>query len=256
MRWAKWPVPPGLTGRAMAWSGNVWGAGKLLALVAALAVTFVVSFGTAMRLALKAREVTVPPLVGRTVNDASSMLAELGLALRVEEGRRVHAQIPPGHVVAQDPPAGVLARRPRGVKVWLSDGPTARIVPVLVGEAERSASVRLTAAGLRVGDVAEVRSASQATGVVVAQAPPAGTRSDVVSLLVNRGAPEPRFVMPDLIGLEGERAAGLLRARGFRVTLVGSQPYPGLAPGVVIRQQPAGGFKVAPGDPISLEVSR
>jgi beta-lactam-binding protein with PASTA domain len=62
--------------------------------------------------------------------------------------------------------------------------------------------------------------------------------------------------MPDLIGVNGDRAAELLRSRGFRASVVASQPYPGVPPGVVLRQNPQGGFQIAPGEPISLEVSR
>jgi beta-lactam-binding protein with PASTA domain len=40
------------------------------------------------------------------------------------------------------------------------------------------------------------------------------------------------------------------------VTIVGSQPYAGVPPGTVVRQQPSGGFQVGPGDAISIEVSR
>jgi beta-lactam-binding protein with PASTA domain len=77
-----------------------------------------------------------------------------------------------------------------------------------------------------------------------------------VSLLLNRGEQATTYVMPDLIGLSGERAADALRTRGFRVTIVGSQPYQGVPAGTVVRQQPAGGFQVGPSDSISLEVSR
>ena len=62
--------------------------------------------------------------------------------------------------------------------------------------------------------------------------------------------------MPDLIGVDADQGADLLRARGLRVAVVGAQPYPGVRPGIVIRQAPQGGFQVAPGDAISLEVSR
>ena len=48
----------------------------------------------------------------------------------------------------------------------------------------------------------------------------------------------------------------LLRARGFRVAVVGDHPYPGVPGGVVIRQNPQAGFQIAPGEAISLEVSR
>jgi beta-lactam-binding protein with PASTA domain len=86
--------------------------------------------------------------------------------------------------------------------------------------------------------------------------PPAKTAAGNVSLLVNRGDRGASYVMPDLIGVNGDRAAEILRARGFRVAVVGSNPYPGVAAGVVIRQGPQAGFQIGPGEPISLEVSR
>jgi beta-lactam-binding protein with PASTA domain len=77
-----------------------------------------------------------------------------------------------------------------------------------------------------------------------------------VALLVNRGERAATYVMPDLIGVDGDRAAEFLRRRGFRVAVTGTQPYPGVPSGVVLRQTPAGGFQIAPGDAIALEVSR
>ena len=75
-------------------------------------------------------------------------------------------------------------------------------------------------------------------------------------LLVNRGEDRASYVMPDLIGVNGDRAADLLRAEGFRVSIVAQQSAPGIPAGVVVRQQPAGGYQVHPGDAISIEVSR
>jgi beta-lactam-binding protein with PASTA domain len=40
------------------------------------------------------------------------------------------------------------------------------------------------------------------------------------------------------------------------VAVVGSTPYPGVAAGIVLRQSPQAGFQIAPGEPISIEVSR
>jgi serine/threonine-protein kinase len=174
----------------------------------------------------------------------------------VDENRRVHPKVPEGHIAQQDPPAGVIARRPRGVKVWVSLGPQATTAPDLAGQTERTAQLRLQQDGLAVAAVAEVRLSDLAPDSVVAQTPAAGTRTDRVSLLVNRGERAGGFIMPDLIGVDGERAAEFLRSRGFRVTLAAAHPYPGVPAGVVIRQTPAGGFQVAGGDPISIEVSR
>ena len=62
--------------------------------------------------------------------------------------------------------------------------------------------------------------------------------------------------MPDLIGLNGDRAADVLRVRGFRVSLTLQSAASAIPPGVIVRQTPAGGYQVHPGDAIALEVSR
>ena len=53
-----------------------------------------------------------------------------------------------------------------------------------------------------------------------------------------------------------DRGHSLLRARGFRVAVVGYGAYPGLPGGVIIRQSPQAGFQIPPGEAISFEVSR
>jgi serine/threonine-protein kinase len=240
----------------MALSTRVWSAGKLLLLVTALAATYVVSAVLAARVALKTREVRVPVLVGQPVASAGSALADLGLAIRVDDTRRADPKVPTGRIAQQEPPAGTVARRGRSVKVWVSTGNQAPPVPKLIGESERAARLRLQEAGLEVERVSEIRSSGFAVDTVVGQDPPAQTRAARVSLLVNRGEAANVYVMPDLIGVNGYRAADVLRGNGFRVAVVAQNPYPGVPAGVVIRQSPQGGFQVTPADTISLEVSR
>src|SRR3954469_7145592 len=107
----------------MALTKRVWGAGKLLLLGGLLLLTYVLFAAAAMRVALKTREVVVPVLAGKTVNDATALLSEAGLNLKVEEGRRTDAKVPAGQILAQDPQAGIRTRRERSVKVWVSSGP-------------------------------------------------------------------------------------------------------------------------------------
>jgi serine/threonine-protein kinase len=240
----------------MALSTRVWSAGKLLVVGGALLLTYFLSAALGMRLALKTREVLVPPLAGRTVNEATSLLTDAGLHLKVEEGRRLDPKVPAGQILAQEPAAGIRTRRERSVKVWVSAGPRSMTVPPLRGESERTAQLRLEQEGLALERVAEIRSNEYPAGTIVGQYPaPKSTASEIL-LLVNRGERGARYVMPDLIGVSGDRAADLLRARGFRATVVGEHPYPGVPPGIVLRQNPQAGFQIAPGEPISLEVSR
>ncbi len=240
----------------MAFRTRVYGAGKLLLLVGALLATYVLFAAAAMRVALKAREVQVPDLTNRTANEATSLAADLGLAVRLDDTRRPDPKIPTGRVLAQDPPPGTMTREQRSVRVWLSTGPRASTVPALTGETERAAQMRLSQDGLEEATLSEIRSASFPSDVVVAQDPPPNTPGSKVSLLVNRAEQATNYVMPDLIGVNGERAATLLRGKGFRVAVVASTPYPGVAAGIVLRQSPQAGFQIAPGEPISIEVSR
>ena len=235
---------------------RVWGLGKFLILVGALGLTFLVFFGLAMRMTLRSREVEVPPLAGRTVNEATRITAALGLGLRVDDRRRADDTIPAGQIMQQEPQAGVRLREQRTVRVWISDGARATIVPQLIGQTDRTARIRLDQDGIEVVSITEVRSPDYPADAVVAQDPAPKVRAPGVSLLINRGEEAATYVMPDVIGTDGDRAASALRARGFRVSITGSQPYPGVPAGIVIRQNPAGGFRVSGGEAISLEVSR
>jgi beta-lactam-binding protein with PASTA domain len=239
----------------MALRTHVWSVGKLFLLGGALIATYLIFAAASMRMALRAGEVQVPDLTNRTANEATGAAADLGLTIRVDETRRPDQKIPTDRVVAQEPSAGSTARRQRSVRVWLSAGSRATVIPVLIGETERAAQLRLAQAGLELAGVSEIRSQAYPSEAVIAQASGAGPGAGV-SLLVNRGERGASYVMPDLIGVSGDRAAKILRDQGFRVAVVGSMPYPGVTSDVVLRQSPQAGFQITPGEPISLEVSR
>jgi serine/threonine-protein kinase len=234
----------------------MWSLGKLLLLAGALVGTFLLFALVSMRVALRATDVEVPNLVGTSVAAASQTAADVGLALRIDPTQRPDDRVPAGSIVQQEPAAGAGARRQRTIRVWVSSGPRVTTVPGLVGQNERTARMRIDEEGIEVAGISEFRSPDYPADAVVAQDPAATARAPRVSMLLNRGEQATTYVMPDLIGTNGESAAETLRTRGFRVSIVGSQPYPGVPPGTVVRQQPAGGFRVAPAEAISLEVSQ
>lgn len=240
----------------MALTTRVWSAGKLLVLLGALLATYFLFAAAAMRVALRAREVAVPDLAGRTVNEASELLANLDLQLRVEEGRRVDPKVPADQILQQDPPANSSTRRQRSVRVWVSAGQRLTAIPAVVGESEQTAQLRFQRDSVRLAAIAEIRSADYPGDVIVGQEPTSSGSGDRVSLLINRGERRLTYVMPDLIGVSSANASEVLRARGFRVAVVADFAYPDVPPGVIIRQHPNAGFQIAPGEPISLEVSR
>ena len=237
-------------------SSRLQNTGRLLVIGSLLVATYILFAVTAMRVALKVREVQVPDLRNHTVTEATESLANDGLVLSVDERGRLDPKIPAGRIAVQEPAPGSTTRRQRSVRVWLSNGARVTTIPPLTGETERSAQMRLQEDGLSVVSLSEVRTAEYPSGTVIAQEPPQDAHGTEVALLVNRGEQANGYVMPDLIGVAGSRAVDLLRAHGFRVTIVGEIPYPGIPPGIVLRQLPSAGFQIGAGEPISLEVSR
>jgi eukaryotic-like serine/threonine-protein kinase len=240
----------------MAFRTRVWSAGKVLFLAGALVGTYLLFAAVSMRIALRTREVQVPDFTNHTVSETTAMALDRGLAIKVDDARRLDPKIEAGRVLTQDPLAGSIARQQRSVRVWLSAGARAANVPPLKGQSERTAQIQLAQEGFGAPVVSEIRSEAFPSDVVVAQDPAPNAPGTHVALLVNRGEQASTYVMPDLIGVDGERAAGVLRNHGVRVAVVGSAPYPGIAPGIVLRQSPPAGFQIALGEPISLEVSR
>jgi serine/threonine-protein kinase len=223
---------------------------------AALAATFGTFFLASMRVVTRARETRVPDVVGKPVAEATSLLADAGLAIRVQEQRRPDKTLPADHVISQDPAPGTAMRRQRSVRVHLSEGQREPVVPAVTGNTERAAEISLAQEGVSVAGRAQIRTSASGAGMVIAQDPPAKSRAGAVSLLVNRGEASLTYVMPDLIGTMAVRAAAVLRSRGFRVAVTNEVTYPGLPPGVVVRQTPSPGYQLAASEAISLEVTR
>jgi beta-lactam-binding protein with PASTA domain len=250
VRWTN-PMPVG---------AHVWRFGRFLLFMGALGATFLVSFGVSMRVALRAREVQVPNVVGRTVAEATASTGELGLGLRVDPNQRPSDRVPAGRVMQQEPQPGDVVRRQRTVRVWASSGPVVTVVPALAGQSERTARIRAAQENLSVSSVTEIRSGDYEPDVVVAQDPPPEARATNVAILLNRGEDALAYVMPDLIGMDAATAADHLRAQGFRVTInpaaANALTATGFPPGTVVRQQPSGGFRIPMSDPITLEASR
>src|SRR5882757_4577223 len=89
------------------WSG-------IVLLTAILCVAGILSALTAMRFAIRGREVVVPSVVGKTEAEAEKMLADMGLILKVSS-KRFSSDIPEGHVVDQIPGNGTHLKINRSV---------------------------------------------------------------------------------------------------------------------------------------------
>ncbi len=96
-------------------------------------------------------------------------------------------------------------------------------------------------------------------GTILVQSPPAGETEpefESVSLLVSRGRWGADYVMPDLIGRKAEGVLAVLSQAGLKVADVRYRSYPGVSPGIVLRQLPPAGYRVGSQTTVTLDVSR
>jgi len=224
-------------------------------------VMFVVGAAVAVWLvlwvSLHSTAVRVPDVRGFEITRAIAAVQEAGLIVRVQEG--VFApDIALGHVARQRPAPGLQLKRGGTVLLSPSLGEAAVRVPDLSRLPTSFAEAQLEEAGLRVGWRSQVEGEADAA-VVVAQAPVAGAAvapTSEVAVLLNRGPRERRFVAPDFTGAREEDAARVIRALGFRLAAVQRVLYPGVQPGLVLRQDPAAGGPVSESAVVALWVSR
>ncbi len=201
---------------------------------------------------------STPELFGLSEEDAEALLADQGLRLAwSDEGERFDELVPAGHVLIQRPRAGTLVKRGVAVIVIMSRGPQRILVPKVLGSSLQAAQVTLTAAGLTVGRTINVYSERGSPGIVVAQEPAGGLRTerdaavDLFLALENRSE---TFLMPDLVNLDYEIVRSYFSRRGFRLGRVRYETYDGVAPGTVLRQYPLAGHPLHRGDVIALGV--
>lgn len=237
----------------MALARHLIRAGRVVLLLAALVGVFAGSAILGLRLALRAREVPVPILVGQSVADATTALEAEGLSIRVDPAHREQAGVEPGHIAQQDPEGGASTRRPRAVRVWLKPPARAVQAPDLVGTTDRAARIRLDQLGLPLDEVATLPDERPA-GTVIAQWPAARTAADRVRLAVSGGPGSLAWSMPELTGEEATGAVALLKTGGLKPTVTSRRRTGGATAGQVAAQQPAAGSPAAAPDTITLEV--
>jgi serine/threonine-protein kinase len=203
------------------------------------------------------KSMRVPDMTGLSVDEATAIASERGLAIQVDPAHeRYDDEVAVHRVAEQEPAAGTAVKSGQRVRVFLSLGPRMIRVPDLAGASARTASLALSREGLRAGVESAAR-LDAAVGVAGQGILPGTTASPEakVDFLVNRGMPDIAYVMPDLIGRDFDRVRQAFETRGFRIGGVKSQVYEGAAAGTILRQFPLAGYPVTYRDTLSFVVA-
>ncbi|HKB70840.1 MAG TPA: PASTA domain-containing protein [Thermoanaerobaculia bacterium] len=204
------------------------------------------------------RSILVPNLIGRDLDQAAKIARDAGLDLKAEQGRdRFDEKVPAHAVLLQSPSVGSFVKPGQTVRVVLSLGPRSIRVPDLTGLSPRAASLSLSRASLTLGAVSTDRE-TQAAGITSQSPAPDSPAGDAtpVGVLVNRGAPDRLFVMPDLVGHDAEHEKERLTTLGFKVGAIHYEEYEGLAPDTILKQYPPAGYPCSPRDPVTFTAAR
>jgi high affinity sulfate transporter 1 len=175
-------LPPGAPGSARHWPAAV-------VVLAAIAVASILIAALAVGGANDqppAGDVTVPNIVGMSLDRAASAVDDQGLVLG-DVTYITTTALPEGTVTAQSPQAGAVVPAGDAVSPTVSTRRDLVTIPDVAGDTAAQAVVTLTTAGLRVGATRAVEDPTVAEGLVVGTVPAAGRRvaaNTVVELLV------------------------------------------------------------------------
>ena len=222
-----------------------------------LAVLFFLSAVIFSRVILKAEEVVLPDLTGKTIVEARSALQKKDLAL-VQKGIEFNDQWERGRIIRQDPASGSKIKVTTAVQVVISSGSRRVTIPVLEGRSLEAALPLLKEAGLAKGLLTQIHT-PHAAGLILAQNPPPSEeaeRNSPVGFLTSQGIWEERFIMPDIIGRRADAVMARLTALDFKIGDIRYSYYPGLGKGIIIKQSPPNSYKIQKRNLITLEVSR
>ena len=197
-------------------------------------------------------EVTIPSVVGQTVEDAVAELTQAGLDAQVVE---VNSDKDEGTVTAQSPSAGTTVVEGTQVRINVSKGPKPVTIPNVIGLPYDQAANELQRAGFGVSRI-DVDS-ELATGIVVDQEPSGGSegsKGSTVTLSVSKGPVT--AAVPDVTTQDVGIAQTTLEAAGFRSRVVLEDVGDPALEGIVISQDPVGGTQAKPNSLVTLFVGR
>ena len=134
-------------------------------------------------------EVTVPNLVGKSLEEAQAAVADKDIRLAIKS-EQFNEEQPARTIYYTNPAAGRTIRARKSVLVWVSKGSKFATTPDVVKLTLEEAKNRVFDAGLNVGEVSQEYSDTIPAGNVMQQSPSSGTRlerGDPVKLVFSLG---------------------------------------------------------------------
>uniref|UniRef100_A0A7C5V0Y1 non-specific serine/threonine protein kinase n=1 Tax=Caldicellulosiruptor owensensis TaxID=55205 RepID=A0A7C5V0Y1_9FIRM len=229
-------------------------AGILTALIIVAIGWFIFYNAIGKSLTYQENDITMPDLVGFSIDDAKVKLDELGLKYTVEEQ---NDQAEKGTVINQDPAAGIKVKKDTTVKLTVSKGPEMVKVPDVIGLNIKDAQIELDNSGLSV----EIKRdySDKPVDTVVEQQPSANQlieKNGTVILTVSLGPKIEKVVVPDVTGMNIVDAKDVLQKNGLNVGNITYKEVTDKESDIVISQSPSYGQQVVKGSNVDLILTK
>jgi len=230
----------------------------LILVIAFLGAIAFVSFNWAFSALVHTRaEKPVPNLVNKDVDTALDLLSNANLALR-KAGEEYQPDIPAGAIIRQLPPAGILVREGKVVRVWISQGKENVEVPDVVSMPLRNAEFALRKANLTVGKTETAYSVEVDAGNIISQNPAPLSlvvKGTTVNLVVSNGAPNSGVIMvPDFRHKKFAEASNWASSNNLEIS-VKEDPESFFPSGTVLEQTPGPDSEIAAGGTLQITIS-
>ncbi|WP_329483200.1 Stk1 family PASTA domain-containing Ser/Thr kinase [Kribbella sp. NBC_01510] len=201
-------------------------------------------------------KVAVPDVSGKSVADATALLADKGLKLAVGPAETSDT-VGRGSAIRQTPEAGIEADQGSTVTVVFSSGRSAFPVPDVIGKSENAARKALegTAGNFKVKDATVKQDSSEKEGTVLAVSPdPNGQYPSGQEFTLTVSSGKEQVEVPNVVTQVQDDAAATLKQLGFRVGYT-SGVDPSAPDQTVLQQSVKGGTKAPKGSLITLTIN-
>ena len=234
---------------------------KTLSIIVGLMLLFVISIALTIGIsnATRPKDVDIPNLTGKTVDEAKEILKQNKLNY-IEEDQEYNTEVPEGQIISQNPPyvEGRKIKENTDIKVVVSKGTETTTVPKLKGLTKDEAEEAADDAKIKL-DFQEETSKTVEAGVIIKQEKSEGEKvnaGDTVKVYISIGTGIKQVKVVSVVGQDEETAKKTLEDLGLVIEKVNYSKDKSQTNGVVLEQSLSANTTVDEGSKITLTVNK